>query len=115
MFSIKNFNKHLFRLKLNNLLSCCNKYSIICAEFHLPENQNPRINEIEYCKYFLLFQIVLLNPKIIILLGNTVEMPQKKNRMERSLWNTKEDDLEALSFCVPDLHLLKEIDPACCN
>ena len=48
---------------------------------HPPENRRPKINEIECCKPFLLAQIILLNPKIIILLGNTAERsfsPDKK-------------------------------------
>ena len=48
---------------------------------HPPENRKPKINEIECCKPFLLAQIILLNPKIIILLGNTAESsycPEKK-------------------------------------
>jgi len=40
---------------------------------HPPENRRPKIDEIECCKPFLLAQITLLNPKIIILLGNTAE------------------------------------------
>lgn len=40
---------------------------------HPPENRRPSTNEIECCKPFLLSQIILLNPKIIILLGNTAE------------------------------------------
>ena len=51
---------------------------------HPPENRRPRINEIECCKPFLLSQIILLDPKIIILLGNTAEkilLPRKKTRM----------------------------------
>jgi uracil-DNA glycosylase family 4 len=40
---------------------------------HPPENRKPKINEIECCKPFLLSQIILLNPRIIILLGNTAE------------------------------------------
>jgi DNA polymerase len=40
---------------------------------HPPENRRPRIDEIECCKPFLLAQIILLNPRIIILLGNTAE------------------------------------------
>lgn len=40
---------------------------------HPPENRRPKANEIECCKPFLLSQIILLNPKIIILLGNTAE------------------------------------------
>lgn len=40
---------------------------------HPPENRRPKIDEIECCKPFLLAQIDLLNPKIIILLGNTAE------------------------------------------
>jgi DNA polymerase len=40
---------------------------------HPPENRQPKINEIECCKPFLLAQIILLDPKIIILLGNTAE------------------------------------------
>lgn len=40
---------------------------------HPPENRNPRVDEIECCKPFLLSQIILLNPKVIILLGNTAE------------------------------------------
>jgi DNA polymerase len=40
---------------------------------HPPENRRPKTNEIECCKPFLLSQIILLNPKIIILLGNTAE------------------------------------------
>ena len=42
---------------------------------HPPENRKPKINEIECCKPFLLAQIILLDPKIIILLGNTAEGP----------------------------------------
>lgn len=48
---------------------------------HPPENRKPGMNEIECCKPFLLAQIILLNPKIIILLGNTAEKsycPEKK-------------------------------------
>jgi uracil-DNA glycosylase family 4 len=48
---------------------------------HPPENRRPRINEIECCKPFLIAQITLLDPKIIILLGNTAEKsycPEKK-------------------------------------
>ena len=48
---------------------------------HPPENRKPRINEIECCKPFLIAQITLLDPKIIILLGNTAEKsycPEKK-------------------------------------
>jgi DNA polymerase len=48
---------------------------------HPPENRRPKINEIECCKPFLLAQIKLLDPKVIILLGNTAEMsfcPGKK-------------------------------------
>jgi uracil-DNA glycosylase len=40
---------------------------------HPPENRKPKINEIKCCKPFLLAQIILLDPKIIILLGNTAE------------------------------------------
>lgn len=40
---------------------------------HPPENRKPRVNEIECCKPFLLAQIILLDPKVIILLGNTAE------------------------------------------
>ncbi|MFY9200756.1 MAG: uracil-DNA glycosylase [Methanosarcina flavescens] len=40
---------------------------------HPPGNRKPKINEIECCKPFLLSQIILLNPRIIILLGNTAE------------------------------------------
>lgn len=36
-----------------------------------PENRNPKKNELECCKPFLLAQISLLDPKVIILLGNT--------------------------------------------
>lgn len=48
---------------------------------HPPENRKPRVNEIECCKPFLIAQIILLNPKIIILLGNTAERsycPERK-------------------------------------
>ncbi|WP_292375254.1 uracil-DNA glycosylase [Methanosarcina sp. UBA411] len=48
---------------------------------HPPENRRPKVNEIECCKPFLLAQIILLNPKIIILLGNTAEKsfcPERK-------------------------------------
>ncbi|NLI61848.1 MAG: uracil-DNA glycosylase [Methanosarcinaceae archaeon] len=38
-----------------------------------PKNRTPNINEIESCRPFLEAQINLLNPKIIILLGNTAE------------------------------------------
>lgn len=40
---------------------------------HPPENRKPRVNEIECCKPFLLAQIILLDPRVIILLGNTAE------------------------------------------
>jgi uracil-DNA glycosylase family 4 len=40
---------------------------------HPQDNRRPRVNEIECCKPFLLSQIILLNPRIIILLGNTAE------------------------------------------
>ncbi|HIH75235.1 MAG TPA: uracil-DNA glycosylase [Methanosarcina sp.] len=46
-----------------------------------PENRKPKVHEIECCKPFLIAQIALLNPKIIILLGNTAEKsycPEKK-------------------------------------
>jgi DNA polymerase len=48
---------------------------------HPPENRKPTKNEIECCKPFLIAQIILLDPKIIILLGNTAErsyLPGKK-------------------------------------
>ncbi len=38
-----------------------------------PENRNPHVTEINACKVFLLAQISLLDPKVIILLGNTAE------------------------------------------
>jgi uracil-DNA glycosylase family 4 len=38
-----------------------------------PENRNPKKSELEACKPFLAAQITLLDPKIIILLGNTAE------------------------------------------
>jgi DNA polymerase len=38
-----------------------------------PENRRPKASEIECCKPFLIAQITLLNPEIIILLGNTAE------------------------------------------
>ncbi|MDW7731467.1 MAG: uracil-DNA glycosylase [Methanolobus sp.] len=38
-----------------------------------PNNRKPRKNEIEQCKPFLMAQIELLAPKVIILLGNTAE------------------------------------------
>ncbi|AKB77440.1 Uracil-DNA glycosylase, family 4 [Methanosarcina horonobensis HB-1 = JCM 15518] len=40
---------------------------------HPPENRKPKVHEIECCKPFLTAQIALLNPKLIILLGNTAE------------------------------------------
>ncbi|MDI9393973.1 MAG: uracil-DNA glycosylase [Euryarchaeota archaeon] len=46
-----------------------------------PENRNPKASEIDCCKPFLVAQITLLDPKIIILLGNTAEKsycPEKK-------------------------------------
>ena len=51
---------------------------------HPPENRKPKINEIECCKPFLIAQITLLDPKIIILLGNTAEkilLPREKTGM----------------------------------
>lgn len=48
---------------------------------HPPENRKPRVNEIGCCKPFLIAQITLLDPKIVILLGNTAEKsycPEKK-------------------------------------
>jgi uracil-DNA glycosylase len=48
---------------------------------HPPENRRPSRKEIECCKPFLIAQITLLDPKIIILLGNTAEKsycPEKK-------------------------------------
>ncbi|HWR25382.1 MAG TPA: uracil-DNA glycosylase [Methanosarcina sp.] len=48
---------------------------------HPPENRKPKTNEIECCKPFLIAQISLLDPKIIILLGNTAEQaycPERK-------------------------------------
>ena len=38
-----------------------------------PENRNPKKSELEACKPFLVAQITLLDPKVIILLGNTAE------------------------------------------
>lgn len=38
-----------------------------------PENRNPNKKELESCKPFLNRQIELLDPKLIILLGNTAE------------------------------------------
>ncbi len=38
-----------------------------------PENRNPKKSELEACKPFLSAQIALLDPKVIILLGNTAE------------------------------------------
>jgi len=35
-----------------------------------PENRNPRITEIEKCQRFLLKQIELISPKVIVTLGN---------------------------------------------
>jgi len=46
-----------------------------------PENRRPKGSEIECCKPFLVAQITLLDPKIIILLGNTAEKsycPERK-------------------------------------
>lgn len=46
-----------------------------------PGNRKPRVQEIECCKPFLIAQITLLNPKLIILLGNTAEKsfcPERK-------------------------------------
>jgi DNA polymerase len=46
-----------------------------------PENRRPKADEIECCKPFLIAQITLLNPEIIILLGNTAEKsycPERK-------------------------------------
>ena len=46
-----------------------------------PENRRPKASEIECCKPFLVAQITLLDPKIIILLGNTAEKsycPERK-------------------------------------
>ncbi|MCQ1536908.1 uracil-DNA glycosylase [Methanosarcina sp. KYL-1] len=46
-----------------------------------PENRNPKKTELESCKPFLLAQITLLDPNLIILLGNTAEKaycPEKK-------------------------------------
>lgn len=48
---------------------------------HPPENRKPKVHEIECCKPFLIAQITLLNPKLIILLGNTAEKsfcPERK-------------------------------------
>ncbi len=38
-----------------------------------PENRRPKASEIECCRPFLIAQITLLDPKIIVLLGNTAE------------------------------------------
>lgn len=38
-----------------------------------PNNRNPNKTELESCKPFLLAQIELLNPGVIVLLGNTAE------------------------------------------
>ncbi len=38
-----------------------------------PENRNPKKSELEACKPFLAAQIALLDPKVVILLGNTAE------------------------------------------
>ncbi|WP_082088894.1 uracil-DNA glycosylase [Methanosarcina siciliae] len=46
-----------------------------------PENRRPKASEIECCKPFLIAQITLLDPGIIILLGNTAEKaycPERK-------------------------------------
>jgi uracil-DNA glycosylase family 4 len=45
-----------------------------------PNNRNPHLTEINSCKAFLLAQIKLLDPKVIILLGNTAEKAFCKGR-----------------------------------
>ncbi|WP_406656811.1 uracil-DNA glycosylase [Methanolobus sp. ZRKC2] len=51
-----------------------NGYAVInTIKCRPPKNRNPLKNEINACKAFLLAQIRLLDPKVIILLGNTAE------------------------------------------
>lgn len=51
-----------------------NDYAVInTIKCRPPNNRNPLKSEINACKAFLLAQIRLLDPKVIILLGNTAE------------------------------------------
>ncbi|WP_406659652.1 uracil-DNA glycosylase [Methanolobus sp. ZRKC3] len=58
-----------------------NDYAVInTIKCRPPNNRNPHVTEINACKTFLLAQISLLDPKVIILLGNTAEKAFCKNR-----------------------------------
>lgn len=69
-----------------------------------PENRNPHVTEINACKAFLLAQISLLDPKVIILLGNTAEKAFCKGR--------KLDWGEAEGMDEGNMTLLKIFHPA---
>lgn len=50
-----------------------------------PKNRKPTINEIKQCSKFLKTQVFLMNPKMIILLGNTAEELLRYNLYKEKL------------------------------